>query len=161
MKLISLPLKVLWWHSHSLMVDYSLNCSIDWIPAHILSLPLINQINTLHIFRHDQITSLVSFFFSQLSLMMDALPSIFSWSLCCLPSSCVHCSVQIFLSFCFSPCMLFNPPSLELFHFPVIPIRTSTLMILFWSHHSFRPPTWLPPPPTMPPFPLQVLMSPY
>ena len=26
---------------------------------------------------------------------------------------------------------------------------------------KFCPPTWLPPPPTMPPFPLQVLMSPY
>lgn len=44
-------------------------------------------------------------------------------------------------------------------HVPILNLHV--MHVYFGSHHSFRPPTWLPPPPTVPPFPLQVLMSPY
>jgi len=50
----------------SLMDDYSRNCSIDCVSPNNLSLPLINQINSLHILRHFQISRLISLFFQRL-----------------------------------------------------------------------------------------------
>lgn len=51
-------------------------------------------------------------------------------------------------------CLLFSATCLHL-------TRPLHAFFYFDSRHPFRPPTWLPPPPTVPPCPLQVPMSPY
>lgn len=118
------------------MVDYSKNCGIDYISPLILSLPLINQINSPHILRHVQISRLISFFFHRLSSMMDAPPSIHTRPGGCFASLFVHYFYPNIVIFLFLPCLLFNLPSLEHFHVPVISISFSTLMI-FISVPSF------------------------
>lgn len=139
------------------MVDYSKNFRIDCIPPHI-SLPLINQIKSLHILRHFQISRPISLFLHWLSSVMNALPSIFCLSGGCFASLYVHYFVRILLYFCFWPCLLFNPSLLEAppvpchshqylhshdFYFgPIIPLGHQPGSLLHQQCHPFLCKSW-------------------
>lgn len=152
----NLRLNALWWHFvHRWLIILGIAELITSLP-HILSLPLINQINSLHISRHFQISRQIPLFIHRLSWMMDAPPSV-CLLLICIFSVCIISREYFYLSVFAMP-VVQPPPFLgalplpchshqylhshDFYFGPIIPLGHQPGSLLHQQCHPFLCKSW-------------------